>query len=600
MAGLPNDDAGIDDGTHVYLNNATKFATRDQDTVTQELKDQVEGSPNPLQAFVNFFFSSIMAGFANLTDVIENIVHAITGAAGGTLATLTTFMSGLVGNVADTITNLSNLIYNLANNAASVIGAIPQALVTGLTGALADVNSFVQQVVDGIMTAIRGVPFVGGSIANMIASLTGYKSGVETVQSQTKQFVVSSTAGVTRQPGWASAFSISSSTYPAILNSDFDVFADSIGPATAGTAHTHPIRGVDSVSAIAPWWNYTKDQAIGGFISVTEDTVFSGFQFAAYADTAPALSDVAFEVFRELPDGSLVMLTTTDVGTSLTTSSKLISLSWSSYRLVAQRGERYMVRLRNKSSGTNGIHVRGLSWGFGVPEIQFETDTLADTNKTSYTAAQKNTIISNSAVTPWFTLTASFADIPESFTWVDDFERGDLGYFWSQSLNDTGGDLVISGGNLAYGGTTNGWQQALYIRSIATDQFKMEANVPTVGSNGVVAFFMGADRESANGAVLAIANGSVQLASLVNGVQTVRANVTRTGNAGKWTVTYNSTTKVYSVYFNDVAVSGLTWTDSGGVVPQGSLYRFGHIQIMRTSGVNGGTVSDWLMQDWRP
>lgn len=600
MAGLPNAGAGIDDGTHVYQDNASKFATRDQETVTEEYKAQVAAGGNPLQSFINYFFAGIMNGFENLTDLIEQLAQAITGAAGGTIANIGSFMTSLVGNLADTVTNLGNLIYNLANNAASVIGAIPQTLVTGLTGALSDLNSFVQQVVDGIMTAIRGVPFVGASIANMISSLTGYKSGVETVQSQTKQFVVSSTAGVTRQPGWASAFSISASTYPAILNSDFDVFADSIGPATAGTAHTHAIRGVDEAHAIAPWWNYTKDQAIGGFISVTEDTVFSGFQFAAYADSAPALSDVAFEVFRELPDGSLVMLTTTDVGTSLSTSSQLISLTWASYRLVAQRGERYMVRLRNKTSGTNGIHVRGLSWGFGVPEIQFETDVLADTNKTTYTSAQKQTIIGNSAVTPWFSLTATFADIPESFTWVDDFERGDLGYFWSQSLNDTGGDLTITNGALTYGGTTNGWQQALYIRSIATDQFKMEANVPTVGSNGVVAFFMGADREAANGTILAIANGSVQLTSLVNGVQNVRANVARTGNAGKWTVTYNSTTKVYSVYFNDAPVSGLSWTDSGGVVPRGSLYRFGHIQIMRTSGVNGGTVSDWLMQDWKP
>ena len=79
--------------------------------------------------------------------------------------------------------------------------------------------------------------FAGG---DMIATLTGYKKDVATTQSQTKQFVVSSTSGVTRQPGWVSEYAISAATYPAILNSKFNVYADSIGPASAGTRCQRP------------------------------------------------------------------------------------------------------------------------------------------------------------------------------------------------------------------------------------------------------------------------------------------------------------------------------------------------------------------------
>ena len=476
---------------------------------------------------------------------------------------------------------------------------IPQAAIAGLSTALSQLNAFIQQVVEGVIQAVSGIPFVGAGIADMIATLTGYKKDVATTQSQTKQFVVSSTSGVTRQPGWVSEYAISAATYPAILNSKFNVYADSIGPASAGTAHTHAIPGpTDDATAQSPWWEYGPNRSIGGFVTATEDCVFTAYQFAAYSSATPVAGDYWFEVFRENPNGSLVRIVNSDVSSFIPTSDTMVSLVWTTYRLVAARGERYLTRLRN-SSTSKTLSVKGLAWAFGVPSIQWETSGATDTNETSYTNAQKNTIINSSTTTPWFVLAANASDIPEAYTWTDDFERNELGYYWSQSVTDTGGNLVIDQGQVAYGGTTNGFQQALYIRTTATDQFRLDVDVTAVSSSAT-SIFCGADREGQNGMILSLNSSTVQLTSIIGGTQTVRTSVSRNGNSGKWSVTYNKTTKQYQVYFNDVVVPGLTWTDSGSVVPQGALYRYGHIQIIRASGVNGGKVANWLLQDWNP
>ncbi|WP_409430536.1 hypothetical protein ACJEIK_26230 [Mycobacterium sp. SMC-16] len=518
----------------------------------------------------------------------------------------------LVDGLADALASAGQTIRDAICNALGVPGTghsdadvihaltnIPQAAVAGLTTALGNLNAFIQQVVEGVIQAVSGIPFAGAGIADMIATLTGYKKDVATTQSQTKQFVVSSTSGVTRQPGWVSGYPISAATYPAILNSKFNVYADSIGPASAGTAHTHAIPGpTDDATSQAPWWEYGPNTTIGGFITATEDCVFTAYQFAAYSSVTPAAGDYWFEVFRENPDGSLVRVVNSDVSSFIPTSDTLVSLVWTTYRLVAARGERYLARLRNASTSKT-LSVKGLAWAFGVPSIQWETSGVTDTNKTSYTNAQKNTIINASTTTPWFVLAANASDIPEAFTWTDDFERNELGYYWSQSVTDTGGNLVIDQGQVAYGGTVNGFQQALYIRTTATDQFRLDVDITGVSASAT-SIFCGADREGQNGMILSLNSSTVQLTSIIGGTQTVRTTVSRTGNNGKWSVTYNVATKQYQVYFNDIVVPGLTWTDSGSVVPQGALYRYGHIQIIRASGVNGGKVANWLLQDWKP
>ena len=496
--------------------------------------------------------------------------------------------------------NFSALLNDLLTNPGAVLGDLTQDMVNGLTGAINGLNTFIQDVVDGIITAIRGIPFVGGGIADLLSNLTGYREGVEVAQVVQQNFTRSSTSSIVRQPGWASLNPISAVSYPAILNSEWYVFADSVGPATAGTAHSHQIRGsTDDARAIGPWWSIPQNGSMGAFVTPTEDMVFSKFGFLAYSETAPPAGSLTFEILRRQPNGNIDRLGHSDVSSYIDTVEDDVVLAWTDFRVVARRGEQYLMRIKNTSSPDCVPRLKGLRWDTGVPPIQWETDNATDTNKTSYTNAEAEAIIASSFVTPWFMLAAEESDIPEVRTWVDDFNRDELGYFWNQSLTDTGGNLVINNGRLSYGGTTNGFEQALYIRQLATDGFKLEANVVGVNNAAAITFICAGGRTSQYSVNLSINGTQAQISTLIGGVLTVRDTVSRTGNDGKWSMTYDEATKVYTALFNDQDV-GLSWTDSGNFMPKGVQYRYFEIQIQRTSGANAGEVEEWLIQDWTP
>lgn len=597
MAGLPSGEAGLDDGTYVVQNTATQLAQRTQENVEAQQRAALEAQGNPLGPAMTFFFNTIMGGFQTLGNFLEMIIEAITGAAGGTVATLTSFMTGLVTDVGNALGWLADLVDDLWNNAAAVIGSIPQTLVSGLTSALNGVNNFVQEVVEAIIGAIRGIPFVGAGIADLVAALTGYREDVEQEQVIQQNLTISSTSAVQRQPSWVSSYPISAVSYPAILNSVWGVFADSVGAATAGTAHSHDIQSTDNnARAIASYWAVDPNGSRGAFVTVAEDTVFSKFGIVIYAESAPVpAGSLFFEVFREEPTGSLNRLTFSDISSYITTSAKLLVLSWSDFRIVARRGERYLLRVRNVSSPDVVPRLRGLRWSAGVPEIQWDTDNATDSNKTAYTGAESQTIIAASSVTPWVMLAAEETDTAEARTFADDFNRPELGVKWYHNQSDNG-DLIISSNKLSYSGTTNGFQQAMYIHSLATDKFKMSAEVSGLSGTGGVHFLCASGRSNTNAAILTVAASGVSISTLIGTTVTPRATVSRSSNNGKYTFTYDPVTKVYTVLLNGQSI-GLTWTDSANLLTKGVQFRYFQIQIQRVSGVNGGQVDNWVIQD---
>lgn len=89
----------------------------------------------------------------------------------------------------------------------NITGTISQTLVTGLTSSLSTLNTFIQNVIDAILTALRGVPIVGGVIADIIEDVTGLKetadsalSDAATAQSTANQIVEDTNAGWTGGP----------------------------------------------------------------------------------------------------------------------------------------------------------------------------------------------------------------------------------------------------------------------------------------------------------------------------------------------------------------------------------------------------------------
>lgn len=100
--------------------------------------------------------------------------------------------------------DLDDLLGGLLSDPASVIGTIPQSLVSGLTTALSNVNSYVQDLVNAILRAIRGIPVVGGSLADIVAEIGGLNTKAVTAQQtaeQTAQGVVDGWTGAGTSTG---------------------------------------------------------------------------------------------------------------------------------------------------------------------------------------------------------------------------------------------------------------------------------------------------------------------------------------------------------------------------------------------------------------
>lgn len=57
--------------------------------------------------------------------------------------------------------------------------SIPQNWVLNLVPDLGGIRDWIQDVIDGIISAIRGIPFVGGSIANLLLYITGWKEDTD-------------------------------------------------------------------------------------------------------------------------------------------------------------------------------------------------------------------------------------------------------------------------------------------------------------------------------------------------------------------------------------------------------------------------------------
>lgn len=559
------------------------------------------GWVNGLTDFISGFFSiftgnpfgGITSGLGALEDIWNNFLSMFDITNVLDLASGSFDLFGMISQFAQNVLNPIGFFANLIG------GKLPDIQAPNIVGALQSAMNQIGDIFKGnVVTPI--FQFVD-DVKNWFLGFIGFKQDTIIRQTINQSFTISSTASVATQQLWANTEPIAAMSYPAILNQKWAAYSDSIGPATAGTAHSHELRGgTDNAIAIGPWWQIDSNGTLGAFVSAAQDTVFSKFAFIGFVEgTLPANTDLMFEIFRETPGGRLDLIVNSYVGSHFTNSQKQINLTWTDFRIVARKGEKYLMRIKNLSP-TLVVRLKGFQWDTGTPNIQWETDNATDSNKTTYTNAEKNVIINASVITPWFSLGAAQSDILESNTWVDDFGRKELGYFWDQSLVDTGGNLVIVNDRLTYGGTTDGYQQALHIRTLASDEFLCEANLVGVNNSNPISIWCASDRTRQNGLIVEVTGAGARILSLINGTLTQRGTALRISNDGNWSVGYKASTKTYTVLFNGNPVTtGLTWNDSGDLMPKGANNRYFQLQIQRGGGNNAGQVDNWMIQDAR-
>lgn len=143
---MPSGAAGLDAGFDDWgiTSGASTLATRSQANVETFYKGQVAGS-DIITTIISGFWDGIMSGFQTLNDLLGQIIQAITGAVGGTFSSLSSFINDIVSGLGDAIT-------------------------------------FIQNVLDAIISAIRGIPFVGGTVADVLSDVTGLNGRANNAQ----------------------------------------------------------------------------------------------------------------------------------------------------------------------------------------------------------------------------------------------------------------------------------------------------------------------------------------------------------------------------------------------------------------------------------
>lgn len=127
--------------------------------------------------------------------MLFTLIEVIVGVPGATMEDLAAFLSGkwdAIGAVSALANRIRDMIFQAfgftptGDDAADLLGAltsIPQQAVAGLQGALSSINSYIQDLVNAILRAIRGIPVVGGTLADIIAEVSGLQQKATTAQS---------------------------------------------------------------------------------------------------------------------------------------------------------------------------------------------------------------------------------------------------------------------------------------------------------------------------------------------------------------------------------------------------------------------------------
>lgn len=158
------------------------------------------------------WIAGLTDALGDLGDWIEAVVNQLLGALGvpalGTLfdkiADLSDEIEGWFGDTQDRAAELADLIGDLLSNPGAVLGDLAMGKITGLAGSLASkaentvvaaVQQFILDLANAILSAIRKVPVVGGTIADRIEDVVDDLGGLKDQADGTKAGIVAGWTG---------------------------------------------------------------------------------------------------------------------------------------------------------------------------------------------------------------------------------------------------------------------------------------------------------------------------------------------------------------------------------------------------------------------
>lgn len=442
-------------------------------------------------------------------------------------------------------------------------------------------------IVTPINAAIQGVK-------DWFAGLLGFRATTEDTQINLQNFSIAALTYNTRNAAHVCRYPIGDVTYPEFINAMFPVFG-ATGAASAGTAHTHEITGSSDAAAEPGVWSVVQGNARGGYITTTLATIYDTLGINVRKNVG-TLDNVYAEILRERSDGTTYVVYSQDISASITTSTAYLELNITG--IIANAGERYLVRVRNSSTVNTTIWISGLSQAASAYDYSWLA-TGSDATKTEYTSAENATLRAASSVLPWILLAAN--NLPAaSQLHADDFGRPSLGPLWYLRSN-TAASARISGSRFSFNGTTDGRQYGIYVRPTESLAQRIDFDlhgVPEAASGAYAGGIISCNREMTQMVALLVNNGGSRIATGSWNALTTQESDSQQGN-GRWTVYYDEALNTY-VVLQGGDPTGLVWEDTGNIIDHGEDFLYGGLRVSRETFFNSPTIDNFVLQDWIP
>lgn len=519
------------------------------------------------------------------------VIHAVVdGVVDGVLELVNTARE----NALSALSQLGSLLHNLASNPGAVLGPLGQNMITGLQGALsfvtsglAGAQSFIQGVINTVWSALRGFPVIGGALPG----LPDLEKAVVDNKANQQNFTISAIVSDYRNPSYVCRYPVADVSWPEYDINKMDVFGTT-DAASAGTAHTHTASASNSLTASPGGRLIAAGTSRGVYITVANTGVRDAVMLYVWQATAGSLSGVTADVFREREDGSLYRIFTRDISSMISTSSTFVEFLLPEL-LVAQAGERYMVRIYNGSS--IGLYSPAMIEVSGAQQQGFYYASSPLNSATEYTEAQANTAQANTSSINFAALACKNMPSTDRF-FSDDANRSAIGGEWFRK-SSTAALLDIYEDEFGYTGSADGSQSAFYIRPTNRDVSRVEANLYiNPASTARLGVLLHCNRDMSQVVYLGVNGTSAKIYSGSHLALTERASL-GLGGSGLWAAFYDAANDKYVALKDGVDV-GLKWTGVGSAVKHGSDFRYGGQRIEKASTEAAGTIDNWSLRDW--
>lgn len=431
------------------------------------------------------------------------------------------------------------------------------------------------------------------SVTTVQGNVTDLSDTTTTNVANLQNFTIATQTAGYRNPTWVSRYPVADVSYPdcqnLLVTTDGNTSAQ-----TAGTAHTHNIDTAEAGPIIV---GAAQNESIGSYVTISNPTVMNTVAMYLWVISG-TVNNIFLEVFKENPSTTaLTRITSNSVAGTLPGSPAYFEATLAA-PIIAQPGERYMVRARNASSTVGIIGSAGLTRSLISPDIAFATTGTSFTAQTSYSAADVVTARATNQSLTWAML-ANASPTASDVSFSDDFNRSQFGSLWLL-ISSWATQLGIVSTMATYQGTTNGDQQGLFIRSCNGDGNRVDFDVTDSAlatTHARCGGFLHANQDLTQMVYLGVTDNAVNIYSGASTSPTSRATISTSSNDGTWSLIYDVPSNTYTAYLNGVAV-GLSWNDSGNLMTHGDGYRFGGVRVSRVTAVNGGTVDNWTLRDY--